>query len=330
MSVWFEPGTILRQRYRIRQVIGQGGMGQVYLADDLRLRGRLCAVKVIRHDPSLPPALQDELRCQFQREATVLARLDHPNLPKVSDFFSEGDIDILVMDYVPGPDLQQLVDEARQEGRFLPQEQVLEWAQQLGAALAYLHNQSPPIVHRDIKPSNIKLTPQGLLKLVDFGLVKELAADDATITVIQGKGTAYYTPLEQYGDAGHTDPRSDIYAFAATLYHLLTNQPPPSARERFLNPRSLAPPRELNPYLSPHVERAILWGMRLHPDDRPPSVEVFLDALLGPTPPRIPPLRARALEPQPQPAFPATPMDGVLVALGVIGTLLALGLTLWG
>ncbi len=317
-------GQVLRQRYRIREVIGQGGMGFVYLADDLRLQGRLCAIKSVRHDPTLPPEAIEELRAQFRREAQVLARLDHPNLPKVSDFFSEGTTDYLVMDYVPGSDLRLLIEEARQEGRFLPLSQVLEWARQLGDALAYLHNQNPPIVHRDVKPSNIKLTPEGRIKLVDFGLVKEMNTGDATITVIQGKGTALYTPLEQYGaDAGHTDARSDIYAFAATLYHLLTNEPPPSARERFLRPNALRPPRQINPSLPVRVEEALLWGLRLHPDERPPSVEVFLRALLGPGPMPLPAAPGGA------DAFPATPADGVLLALAGFAALAGLVLTLW-
>ncbi len=320
-------GQVLRQRYRIRDIIGQGGMGFVYLAEDLRLQGRLCAVKSVRHDPTLPPEALAELRAQFRREAQVLARLDHPNLPKVSDFFSEGTSDYLVMDYVPGQDLRVLLEAARQEGRFLPLEQVLEWARQLGDALTYLHSQQPPIVHRDIKPGNIKLTPDGRIKLVDFGLVKEMNTGDATITVIQGKGTALYTPLEQYGaDSGHTDARSDIYAFAATLYHLLTNEPPPSARERFLRPRALRPPRQINPSLPLRVEEAILWGMRLHPDERPATVEAFLQALTGPGGVTVP--RPRARSDAAEATFPATPADGVLLALAGLSALLGALLTL--
>ena len=281
MSV-LPAGTVLHGRYHLRRVIGQGGMGNVYLADDLRLEGRQCAVKEVIHDPHLPAHLLEEAREQFLREATVLARLDHPNLPKVSDFFSEGLRDYLVMDYVPGKDLESLVEEARRRGEFLPEHQVLAWAAQLADALMYLHSQQPPIVPRDIKPSNLKLTPGGLLKLVDFGLVKMLEAEDVTITVIQGRGSAYYTPLEQYGgDTGHTDVRSDIYAFGATLYHLLTNTPPPSARDRFLDPQVLRPLREYNPNVSPRTERAVLWALALHPDERPPDVAAFREALLG-------------------------------------------------
>lgn len=282
MPVPLKAGEVLRGRYKIRRIIGQGGMGSIYLADDLRLEGRQCALKEVEHDRSLPTDLLQEARDQFLREATVLARLDHPNLPKVSDFFSIGSRDYLVMDFVPGKDLRTLMIEARHAGQFLDEQDVLNWSSQLADALTYLHSQEPPILHRDIKPSNLKVTPSGLVKLVDFGLVKLLAPGEITITILQGQGTALYTPLEQYGgDAGHTDARTDIYAFGSTLYHLLTSQPPADARERFLDPDRLIPPRQINPDISPRTERAILWAMALHPDDRPQSVEVFRESLLG-------------------------------------------------
>lgn len=277
-----KSGEVLRDRYHIRRIIGHGGMGSIYLVEDLRLEGRECALKEVVHDQSLPPDLLKQAREQFLREATVLARLDHPNLPKVSDFFSIGDRDYLAMDFVPGKDLRTLMIEARQKGEFLPEDEVLNWASQLADALDYLHGQDPPILHRDIKPSNLKITPSGLLKLVDFGLVKILASEEVTITILQGRGTALYTPLEQYGgDIGHTDVRSDIYAFGTTFYHLLTNHPPPEARELFLHPEDLVPLRELNPNISLRTERAILWAMSLHPDDRPQDIKAFRQALLG-------------------------------------------------
>jgi len=275
-------GEILRDRYKVREQIGQGGTGNIYLADDLRLQGRLCALKEVEHNQALPTEMFEQAREQFFREASVLARLDHPNLPKVSDYFAVDSRDYLVMDYVPGKDLREQMQEARRNKSFLPEKEVLRWAIQIADALHYLHNQDPPIIHRDIKPSNIKLTPSGLVKLVDFGLVKIMAPDEVTITVIHGQGTALYTPLEQYGgDDTHTDPRADIFSFGATLYHLLTNEPPAEVRKRFLNSRNLTPPRDINPRLSPHVERAILWAMALHPDDRPANVLTFRDALVG-------------------------------------------------
>lgn len=289
MPIPLKAGEVLRGRYKIRRIIGQGGMGSIYLSDDMRLEGRLCALKEVEHDRTLPADLLRQARDQFLREATVLARLDHPNLPKVSDFFSIGGRDYLVMDYIPGKDLRTLMLEARSAGGFLAENDVVNWANQLADALEYLHNQDPPILHRDIKPSNLKVTPTGLLKLVDFGLVKVLAPGEVTITILQGQGTALYTPLEQYGgDSSHTDVRSDVYAFSATLYHLLTNSAPTDARERFLQPDTLMMPRQVNPAISPHVENAILWGMSLHPSERPQSVAMFRDALMGDRPPSKP------------------------------------------
>ncbi len=136
-----KAGEILRGRYRIKNIIGQGGMGSIYLADDLRLDGRLCALKEVEHYRSLPADLLKQAREQFFREATVLARLDHPNLPKVSDFFSIGGRDYLVMDFVPGKDLRTMINEVRQKNTFLPEEEVLKWAEQLCGALEYLHQQ---------------------------------------------------------------------------------------------------------------------------------------------------------------------------------------------
>lgn len=282
MPVPLKSGEVLRSRYVIKRTIGQGGMGSIYLAEDLRLKGRVCALKEVEHDRTLGKSLRKEAQEQFKQEATVLARLDHPNLPKVSDFFSIGDRDYLVMDYVPGDDLRTLMLKAKHQEKFLKENEVRRWANQLADALIYLHSQNPPILHRDIKPSNLKLTPSGLLKLVDFGLVKILAPGEMTVTIIQGQGTALYTPLEQYGgDSAHTDIRSDIYSFGATLYHLLTKTPPSDARERFIHPDAMKSPRSINTAISPQMERAILWAMNLHPDERPQSMAQLKDYFTG-------------------------------------------------
>lgn len=284
MKQEISSGSILHDRYKVDRVIGQGGYGSILLAEDLRLSGRFCAVKQVSYDPSYPPGMLAEAREQFMREATVLARLDHPNLPKVSDFFSIEDNDFLVMDFVPGDDLRALIAKAESSKQFLNEADVLDWAMQIGDALSYLHNQNPAILHRDIKPSNIKVTPAGVVKLVDFGLVKLLAPGEVTITIMQGQGTALYSPLEQYGgDSNMMDGRADVYAFGSTLYHLLTNRPPVNVRDRFLDPGNLPAPREINPAISPRVEDAILWAMELHPNERPRDVKTFLKALTGET-----------------------------------------------
>ena len=293
-------GAVLRDRYEILCLIGQGGMGAIYKATDRRLPGRLCAVKEILPPPGMTADALEQAREQFLREASTLARLDHPNLPKVSDFFtidppSTGDDsapgsvsggmrrDYLVMDYVPGPDLHQMVQQRHREGQFLKEHQVIDWMTQLCDALTYLHNQKPPVLHRDIKPGNIKLTPDGRIKLVDFGLVKPMDPEDPkTLTGLRGVGSLPYTPIEQYaGDLGHTGPQSDLYSLGATVYHLLTGRQPTSAQDRFLNPEALAPPRQINPSISPQVESAVLAALALHPKDRPASVAVWLQMLLG-------------------------------------------------
>ncbi len=276
-----QPGEILRDRYQIVGLIGAGGMGAVYLAGDTRLEGRQCAIKETFPLPTLSEEVAQAARKQFYKEASTLARLDHPGLPKVNDFFSIGDRDYLVMDFVPGRNLLEIVNEVRREVRFLDEETVLGWTDQLCDTLTYLHTRQPPVLHRDIKPANIKLTPEGRLKLVDFGLVKPLDPDDpSTLTGLQGAGSLPYAPLEQYVDhLGHTDAHSDLYALGATLYHLLTGNTPASAQERFLSPESLPPIQTINPDVSLQVAQAVTLALALHPKDRPASVALWRQML---------------------------------------------------
>lgn len=283
MTETLPNGTILRGRYELTNVVGQGGMGNVYRAEDIRLPGRICAVKEIQSAPSASAETRRQEQKQFLREASLLAQLDHPNLPKVSDYFTDNGLDYLVMDYVPGKNLKELIDESRAQGALLNPEVVLNWGKQLLDAIRYLHQQDPPILHRDIKPANIKLTPDNRIKLVDFGLAKVLTGDDSrTITVIQGRGTAYYTPLEQYGgESEHTDVRSDIYAVGATFYHLLSGKPPPEARARFLNPNVLRPLYEINKLVSRDLSGLVKWALEMHPDDRPESIAEFEEAVFN-------------------------------------------------
>jgi serine/threonine-protein kinase len=332
MSQVLPIGTVLRERYEIIDLVGQGGMGAVYKAEDLRLRGRVCAVKEVLPELISASGAGEQAHEQFYREASTLARLDHSNLPKVSDFFDQDGRQYLVMDFVPGFDLRQLVEEARRRDAFLDEATVLGWAVQLCDALNYLHTQEPPVLHRDIKPANIKLTPRGVVKLVDFGLVKLLQPDESrTVTVVQGRGTVAYTPLEQYGgDTGHTDARSDIFSLGATVYHLLTGQAPADAKQRFLKPGSLIPPRDINPRISQHTERALLAAMSQHPDDRPQSALEFRDMLLTPV------AQATATQPSLVPSSLAIlawvetlrPHRWLLAAFAVL-TILAMAITIW-
>jgi serine/threonine-protein kinase len=282
------PGTILWSRYRILDLVGQGGMGAIYQAEDLRLEGRQCAIKEVVPNEEASKEYQEQSQEAFRREASGVARLDHANLPKVSDFFLYTGRNYLVMDYVPGQDLREIIESARHKGEFISEERVLTWAKQLLDALDYLHHQDSPVLHRDIKPSNIKLMPSGTIKLVDFGLVKLMQPDDnRTITVLQGRATVQYAPLEQIGgDTGYTDVRSDIYSLGATLYHLLTNEPPPDAKSRYLSGRNQNIPsvRAINPAVSIQTDQAIAHALGLHPEDRPVDVEQFSRELLANAP----------------------------------------------
>ena len=283
MSNHFSPGNVIRDRYEIQALIGQGGMSAVYRVADHRLPGRLCALKVMRAQPGDLLGGEDAVRRQFLAEASTLGRLDHPNLPKVSDYFNLDAYDCLVMDYVAGPDLNQRIAEARRHARPLPLADVLAWLDQLCDVLSYLHGQQPPIIHGDVKPANIKLTADDRIKLVDFGLVRPADPDDPrTLTGagLRGLGSLPYAALEQYaGSRASIDPRSDLYSLGATLYHLVTNQAPASAHDRFLDPAALVPLRQLNPDLPPAVETAIMAAMQPHPKDRPVSVATWRKSL---------------------------------------------------
>jgi eukaryotic-like serine/threonine-protein kinase len=229
------------------------------------------------------------------------------------------------MDFVEGRDLHEILRETQRQNEFLAEQQVLEWATQLLDALEYMHNQDPPVVHRDIKPSNIKLTPRGAVKLVDFGLVKVLHSNDSrTVTVVQGRGTVAYTPLEQYGgDSGFTDARSDIYAMGATLYHLLTGQPPVDAKERFLRPGALTSIRQLNPNISPRCERVIFQALAMHPSERPTTARELRALLVGSAAPPLRPTSTVLPPPfaEPQPGWGEILRQNRLL-MGLAGALL--------
>ncbi len=190
-----EEGTVLQGRYRVVRRVGGGGMGWVYLAHDTRLADKPCAVKELRQDPHLPPAEQEQAAAQFHREAAMLAHLSHANLPNVYDYFQEYERFYLVMDFVEGETLEQRLHRSPQG---LPPETVVDWGVQLCDVLTYLHSQNPPVIFRDLKPANIMVTPQGQLKLIDFGVARLFDPSKGTDTLKMG--TAGYAPPEQYAE----------------------------------------------------------------------------------------------------------------------------------
>jgi formylglycine-generating enzyme required for sulfatase activity len=265
-------------RYRIVSLLGQGGMGAVYRAWDTRLNVPV-ALKEMVPQPGIGSETLTLLRQQFEREANVLARLSHPHLVDVIDFFEEGDNVYLAMKFVEG---ESLADRIVREGQ-LAEAQVLAWAGQLLDALAYCHAQG--VIHRDIKPQNIVVTPRGEAVLVDFGLVKLWDPNDPqTKTAMRGMGTPQYAPPEQYDvAAGHTDARSDVYGLGATLYHALTGQPPPTATTRIVDPDALVPVRTLAARVSEATETAVMRALELRPPARFQIAEEMADALEGQT-----------------------------------------------
>ena len=268
-----DVGAILQNRYLIIRKIGQGGMGAVYEAKDQRL-GVIVALKETI-------VTGDSLQKAFEREARLLAKLRHPALPVVSDYFFETDVQYLVMQYIDGKDLGQLLLE---KGVFSLVE-VLAWAERLLDALDYLHNQQPPIIHRDIKPNNLKLTDRGEIILLDFGLAK------GSTTVLQNTNnsvsvygyTPHYAPIEQVEGTG-TDARSDLYALAATLYHLLTGIKPADAMPRVLSVVNgqkdpLLPAHEVNPRIPISISNLLASTLSQKRDERPANALAMKVAL---------------------------------------------------
>jgi len=232
---------MLQFRYRIVTLLGQGDMGAVYRAWDTRLNIPV-AVKEILPQPNLAPDVLAQLRQQFQQEAIILARLNHPNLVNVTDFFEEQGNAYLVMEYIEG---ENLADRITRE-RAAPEPQVLVWMQQLLEVLSYCHQQG--VLHRDIKPQNVIIRSNGAAVLVDFGLVKLWNPHDPhTKAVMRGMGTPEYAPPEQYGTGLYTDPSSDLYSLGATFYHVLTGRAPLTATDRMVAPENFADIRTLAP-----------------------------------------------------------------------------------
>jgi len=266
------PNTLLQNRYLVLRLLAQGGMGAVYEARDQRL-GNIVALKESFFT-------EESLRQAFHREASLLATLRHSALPKVIDHFTEGDGQFLVMEFIRGDDLARLLE---MSGRPIEQADVLMWADQLLGALEYLHAQRPPIIHRDIKPQNMKLNERAEIILLDFGLAKEAALDASQLNLSVRGYTLKYAPLEQIQGTG-TDPRSDLYSAAATLYHLLTNVTPADALTRVTaivegGPDPLLPAHQINPKVSVAVSAVLQQALMLDRNRRLPNASAMRVAL---------------------------------------------------
>lgn len=258
-------GHLLDNRYRVRKVLGVGGMGRVYLSNDTRLANRPVAVKemILGDGVAEKKAIED-----FTREATVLARLSHPGIPTLIDHFAENSRHYMVMEFVAGGDLEKLI---QQSGGKLGEDRTLRWARQILSVLEFLHAQTPPIVYRDLKPGNIMIDKDGRAMLIDFGIARFLPKSGRATQI----GSPGYAPPEQY--VGNVEPRSDLYSLAATMHHLLTGRDP------VLEPPFSFPPvkqlaREISDATAGAVDRALYHEIA----KRFPSARAMLDALPEP------------------------------------------------
>ena len=234
-------------RYIVKKVLGEGGMGAALLATDNRLDNKLVVIKELISDNTDPSKLQDDVR-NFKQEVATLAHIDHPLVPNVTDHFQEGSRYFMVQEYAEGETLEERMDKTNQP---MKEREVLGYASEVLDVLDYLEQQTPPIVHRDIKPANIIIGAKDKrAHLVDFGIARADVARNAKRKQTSALGTPGYAPPEQY--QGNADPRSDLYALAATMHHLLTNRDPRN------HPPFVYPPvRALNPQLSPEIERVL-------------------------------------------------------------------------
>ena len=262
-----EIGSLLHNRYRIVENLAQGGMGSVYSATDENL-GMLVAVKENLFST-------EEYARQFRLEAVIMANLRHPNLPRVSDHFTiAGQGQYLIMDFIEGEDLRERMERVGT----LSEDEVIVIGAAICDGLTYLHTRKPVILHRDIKPGNVKISPDGHIVLVDFGLAKVVQGNQAT-TVGARAMTPGYSPPEQYGTA-RTDPRSDIYSLGATLYAAITGVIPEDGLARAMDNIQLAPLRKRSPNTSRKLALAIEKAMAVDPIDRYQTAAEFKTALL--------------------------------------------------
>ncbi len=259
--------TLLKQRYRILQVIGQGGMGAVYVGQDTQLGDRIVAIKEMSQSSLNPQETQDATE-NFKQEAHLLASLHHPHLPSIYDHFGNAGRWYLVMSFIKGETLEEYI--TQQPGKKLVSKEVIQIGQQLCDVLDYLHTHQPPIIFRDLKPSNIMRTNTGHIYLIDFGIARFFKPEQVKDTA--SYGSAGYSPPEQYGQAQTTE-RSDIYSLGATLYKLLSGYNP--SRSPFHLPALTS----LVPGLPIPLTTLITQMLELEPGRRPASMKVIYQNL---------------------------------------------------
>lgn len=265
------PGVLLANRYDIETPIGRGGMGSVYRARDLHFPNitKHVAVKEMIN-ASDDESMRQTVVHNFEREANIVASLNHPSIPKIYDYFTEGASCYLVMEYVVGKDMETLI---RESSTFIEEDRVIHWAVELCEVLQYLHSHSPdPIIFRDIKPSNIMINGYDHVVLVDFGIAKHFRVGQRGTMM----GTEGYSPPEQY--RGESTPLGDIYALGATLHHLLTRHDPQVEAPFTFADR---PIRKFNPNVSSGLETVVNRALEYLPEDRYPSAVEMKQALLN-------------------------------------------------
>ncbi|MHB2017500.1 MAG: protein kinase domain-containing protein [Candidatus Xenobia bacterium] len=264
-------GDVLQGRYRVDAMLGRGGMGGVYLAHHLTL-GVDVALKEMTLEIQDPNERAAAVR-QFQQEARMLHDLHHPGLPRVHDFFEVDGRWYLVMDLIKGRSLEQVCPGP------MPEATVLQWAQQIGDVLQFLHSQEPPVIFRDLKPSNVMLTDSGQIKLIDFGIAKAFDRQTGlgTQTMSRGAGSPGFAAPEQYGVG--TDARTDIYAYGATLWALLVHQVPPPSVDIASGTVTLSPVNEFRPDVTPKTTQAIAWMMTINREKRPRTIAEAMQTL---------------------------------------------------